>query len=168
MKVTGYKIREAIARNKLRRETAAAQFTDSLHVFPGEKKRTPYELADAIALAEDRIAKLQVVQAQYNLTNVPHDRSLAFLVKLAGGLERAEKRWRSAAIQKKDRWASFTRENPLLRDEKQVAASATVSAEEAAQLAERIQTHIAQVREQIGVANGTAIEIENLDTSLFE
>ena len=169
MKVTGYKIREAISRNKLRRDTANSQFTDSLHVFPNEKKRTPDELVAIIEVAEDRIAKLQVLQDRYNLENVVDGgQSLAYVVKRIGGLERQEKMWRSAATQKKDKWASFTRDNPLLRDKESVAASAVVPPEGCAQRAEQLQKQIAGLRELTGVANGRELDFTDLDGSLFE
>lgn len=172
MKVTGYKIREAIARNKLRRETAASHFADTLHVFPGEQKQSPDEVGEAILTAELRIAKLQVIQTHFNLLTevtvtgyglVP----IAFCVKAIGGLERLEKLWRGGAIKKKDRFI-YSAGNPLLRDEKQVAAVVIVQPKEAARRAEALQIKIASLREAVGVANGRELEFPDLDASLFE
>lgn len=161
MKVTGYKIREAITRQKLRRETASSQFADSLHVFPGEEKRTPDQLATDIELAEMRIARLQVAQDAYNA-----QAGIALHIKTIGGLERLEKLWRSAAVKKKDRF-SFSRDNPLLRDEKQVQAKVVVRPEQAALRVESFNHQIAELRAAIGVANGKEIEID-LDPSVFD
>lgn len=171
MKVTGYKIREAISRNKLRRETASSQFPDSLHAFPGEHKPSPIEIVEAVLGAEMRIARLQVLQDQYN-TQVSVQLSsstvtLAYVIKLAGGLERVEKLWRGVAVKKKDRFL-YRADNPLLRDEKAVAAVATLEPEQARMRAEGLQIQIGQLKELLGLANGRELDFEDLDGSLFE
>ena len=67
MEVTGYKLREALRRQTLRRETSASQFKDSLKKFPDEQKATPDQVVKRIRDAVEAIATLPPPHTPHNL-----------------------------------------------------------------------------------------------------
>jgi len=113
MKIDGYKIQHTIRELEHQREIAASQFADSLYAFPGETKPETGKLAAIHQHCEESIARLQVVQARYNL-QVQVDilradgavllMSLHEAVKRVGGAGRMEKMWRSASKEPKERF----------------------------------------------------------------
>ena len=66
-KLTGYSIREAISQAEFDRDALRSEFADSQFAFRGETKRDPEHIMIEYESAEIRIAKLQTVQAMYNL-----------------------------------------------------------------------------------------------------
>jgi hypothetical protein len=101
MKITGYIQREAIKNWELRKNTACKQFQESQWLFEGDAKVSLQALAEAYLQAEQTIARLQTLQAQYNLA-VPVEvlgqaMTLCQAVKLVGGAGRLEKMWRDVA-----------------------------------------------------------------------
>lgn len=172
MRVTGYKLREALRKWQRQRDAFAGQFTDSLLAFPGEKKPTPEELAEQITKCEHAMADLQVAQAAYNIAvhvqieGVPAALTLLDCVKQIGGYERLVTMWTNAAKSKKSRYASFT-DDPSLRDADKLVAQRTVSYEEAARRAAQAdRTRVAFV-EALAVGNATPHDLD-LHPSLFE
>lgn len=170
MEITGYKIREALRRLTLRRDTAASQFKPSLHTFEGEKKPAPDEVIERVERTESAIAQLQVVQMRYNLAvhvDVPGEGrlTLAHCIKRIGGLARIEKSWRSAATVKEDRYAL---DNGLSRDKGTERAVRQISVDDASIRAERFDQRLATLREIIAVGNAHKVDMEDLDASLFE
>lgn len=170
MEVTGYKLREALRRQTLRRETAASQFNDSLKKFPDEEKATPDEVIKKVRSAEEAISTLQVAQTRYNLTvrvEVPGfsgQKTLLECIKRIGGLGRIEKTWRSAATAK-DRGLydiEETREPGVVRRKRQI------SFDEASIRTEQIDSELAVLREVIAVGNAHKVDLEDLDASLFD
>jgi hypothetical protein len=168
MKTTGYALREAIKQHELRKDTAAGAFDGSLKMWPGENKEPPTTIVDTFLRAEAAIAKLQTVQAKYNLTvQVEFDgrkMPLSEAIKLIGGIARVEKMWRSVAAPKKDRYGYD-------RDERQAGvtvAVATMTSSEAVKLAQAAAKRAGALRATIATANAQEVEIENLDLSLFE
>lgn len=173
MKVTGYKLREALRRWQLRRETASAQFPETLKAFPGEQKPAPVLVASQVVDAEERIASLQTAQTIYN-TRVridapgwPSATTLLEAIKLVGALGRVEKMWRSG-IAKRDKYQFYRHDDPNRRKADEVVAERTISPDEIAKQTAIIGSRLAALREAIAVGNATAIDIENLDASLFE
>jgi hypothetical protein len=170
MKVTGYKLREALRRWQLRRDAASGQFKDSLNAFPGENKPKPEDLAAAVLTAERAIAELQAGQAQYNMTvRVTVDgASLSLLqcIKQVGGIERAVAMWSDAAKLKKDKY-SFVRDDAGLRGADKVAAQRTISYEDAAKHAAQHDRTRAAYVEAMAVGNASEISID-LSPALFE
>ena len=170
MEVTGYAIREALRLQQLRRDTADGQFKDALHAFDGEEKQSPQEVMNRVLAAETAIAMLQVVQTRYNLAvqvDVPGDgrRSLMECIKRVGGLGRVEKRWRSAATVKEDRYGYSS---DLTRNKDQVIASRTISLEAASALTAQFDKRLGALRNAIAVGNAQKVAMEDLDAALFE
>lgn len=167
MKVTGYKLQHALRELAHARDIAAGQFEDSLKVFPDDEKPSPEAVMNAYQDAEAKIARLQTVQADYNLrvkVSVLDKRlTLSEAVKLVGGAGRAEKMWRGVAAPKTDRYG-YDRDT---RDATAVVAKRTITTEKAATLAKNAARWASALREAIQVGNATEIEFE-LDEALFE
>jgi hypothetical protein len=172
MEVTGYKLREALRRQTLRRETASSQFNDSLKKFPDEEKATPDDVIKKVRSAEEAIATLQVAQTRYNLAvrvEVPGSRvqkTLLECIKRIGGLGRIEKTWRSAATAK-ERSSLYgdderTLEPGVVRQKRQL------SFDEASSRTEQIDRELAVLREVIAVGNAHKVDMEDLDASLID
>jgi hypothetical protein len=169
MEVTGYKLREALRRQTLRRETAASQFKDSLKKFPDEVKATPDQVIKRVRDAEENISILQVAQTRYNLAvrvEVPGKGRVTLLecVKRIGGLGRIEKTWRSAAtIKERGLFDDERTQDPgVVRQERQI------SIDDASARTEQIDRELALLREVIAVGNAHKVDMEDLDASLFD
>ena len=173
MKVTGYRLREAIKRWQLRRDTAAGQFEDSIHAFPDEVKPAPRELMRTVAYADNAIVQLQVAQQRYNLAvcvgveGVGETLTLAEAIKAVGGVTRLEKAWRKQSLPHKERHL-YRSEPSTLRDSTKVAAKRTISPEDAAKQATiHGATRVAYI-EAIGTGNACEVDIKDLSPALFE
>lgn len=168
MKITGYKLREAIKQHELRRDTAAATFESSLKKFPGEDKEDPREVIKLFLLSERAVAKLQTVQMFFNIAVKVEANgetmTLAEAIKLVGGAGRVEKMWRVAASGKKDRYATHDES----RASDTVYATPTITAAEAVRLATAAGRVSGNLRAAIAVANAQEVEIQDLDATLFE
>ena len=170
MEVTGFKLREALRRQTLRRETASSQFNNSLKKFPGEEKPTPDEVIRKVRAAEEAIATLQVFQTRYNLAvrvEVPGtkgQKTLLECIKRIGGLGRIEKTWRSAATAKERGLfdSDETRDPGVVRQERQI------SFDEASLRTEQVDRELAILREVIAVGNAHKVDFEDLDAGLFD
>ena len=162
MKTTGYKLRHAIREAEHIKNIAAGQWDDSLHAFPGEDetKAAPQVLMAKYVECENRLAALQLAQTRYNLavtvTVQGQPMTLCEAVKRVGGAGRAEK---------KDRYG-YNRD--LTRNSTEIRAVRTISIEAALLEAKRAARYASALREAIEVGNSTEVEIENLDSSLFE
>jgi hypothetical protein len=170
MKVTGYKLREALRRWQLRRDTAAGQFPKVLTAFKDEKKPSPDDIGGAVLAAETAIASLQAAQAIYNSSvhvEVGGKAStLLECIKRIGGLGRVEKLWRTAATVKEDRYASLHESKTRKADE--VIAERTVSYEAAGAKAAEFGKLLGAYREAIAIGNAREVEIKDLDAALLE
>lgn len=169
MKVTGYKLREALRRWQLRRDTASGQFSKVLTAFPGEKKPTPYDIAEQVLTAELSIASLQAAQSYYN--SQVHvmvggtEITLLECIKRVGGLGRVEKMWRTAATVKEDRYALH---DLRTRKTDEVVAERTVTYEAAGKNAAELGQRLGAYREAIATGNAREVDIPSLDAALFE
>lgn len=172
MKVTGYKLREAIQGLELLKQTAAAQFADTLLVFPGHEKPSPKIIADRVEHAELQIAALQTAQGQYNQTVRVElggfAVSLAAAIKTKGGLERVAKLWRIAATGKRDKYARYRSDAPDRIKSDEVMAIKAIAPEAAMNEVARLMKEIGRIKEAIAVGNATSVEIESLEPALFE
>lgn len=172
MKVTGYKLREALRRWTLRRDAALSQFEGSLHKFASDTKATPVEVAARISVAEGRIAALQLAQALYNqrvsVTINGRDVLLLAAVKAIGPLTRSEKRWRAAAGIGEAKRSRLFSTVATIRTKDAEQAVATITADDAAKLAENDGRELALVREVIAAGNTREVDIEHLDAALLE
>lgn len=172
MKITGYKIREALRRWQLRRDTADGQFNGTLRKFEGDESLHPDAVAKLILDAETAIANLQTCQTQYNL-GVRVDVqgfgqvSLLTCIKSVGGLGRLEKKWRAASAPKVDRYG-LGLSDEMTRDPTQQVARRVISFEEASKRTEVLDKKLGALREAIAVGNAQLFEVSNLDATLFE
>jgi hypothetical protein len=166
MLLTGYRIREALRRWQLRRDSAEAAFQGSLKVFPDEKGRHPMAISDDAATAELAIARLQATQTRYNMavtvTVAGEELTLLECIKRVGGLGRLERMWRKAAIPEVDRYALE------MRGVDQVMKMPTVTADEAREQSERYAKILGALREAIAVGNAREVPFLDLDLALFE
>lgn len=162
-KITGYQLREAIKRWELHKSTAAKQFDESLWAFEGDDKASPGELADTFLKAEDAVAKLQTLQARYNLSVVVDvlgsKMSLCQAVKMVGGAGRHEKMWRNAATNSGQCGYAYG-QNPMSRKTDEVHAKRTVSVKEAIERADRAARLASALRSAIALGNGQEREME--------
>lgn len=173
MKITGYRIREAIKRWQLRRDTASAQFEDSIHAFEGEAKPSPLELMRTVARADSAIVQLQVAQNRFNLAvivsvdGIGEQLTLLEAIKAVGGVTRLEKAWRGQSVPKRDRHL-FRSEPATLRDNSKIVAKRTISPEDTAkQAAIWGATRMAYI-EAIGTGNACEVDIKDLSPALLE
>lgn len=169
MKVTGYKLREAIRRVELQRDATAGLFKDSLHVFEGESKANPIDLMKKFRDAEYAVAALQEAQQRYNLrvSIVVYGKalSLAVAVKMLGGAGRAAKMWRDAISEKDDR---YSYRNSLERSKDTEAAKRVVTYDVALREANKADAYAGELRAAVAAGNAREIEIEELEPTLFE
>jgi len=169
MKITGYKLREAIKQQELRRDTAASMFDDSLKVFPDETKTAPQDVVKAFLDAETAVARLQTAQMRFNLAVsvdvLGEKMTLAEAIKRVGGQGRAEKMWRSAAGGKRRERYGYDDDE---LDPTKVRAKPTITPDTAVKLASSAGRVAGAFRAAIATANAQEIEIENLLPELFE
>lgn len=170
MKTTGYALREAIKQHELKRDTASRTFNASLKKFPDETKDKPQDVVVQLLNAEKAIAKLQVAQMRYNLAVTVdvqgEGMTLAEAIKRVGGDARAEKLWRSASGPAADPYG-YNRA-PDTRDPNQVHAVATITSAEATKLASASAKRAGAFRAAIATGNAREVELEGLESSLFE
>jgi hypothetical protein len=174
MRVSGYTLREAIKEYELRSSAAATGFDRTLRVFPSEvvsgAKDKPQEVVDRFLASELAVARLQTIQAEYNLkvslTFEGSQISLAQAIKMIGGLARAEKMWRSVASPKKDRYGYDDSDRE--RDPTKERAEAQITQKEAALLSSKLARKAGRLRAAIATANVTEIELDFDSTLITE
>lgn len=169
MKVTGYKLREAIRRFELQRDTTVNLFKDSLHVFDDESKADPISLMQKFRDAEFAVVTLQEAQQRYNLkVSIDVYGKKIFLaagVKMLGGAGRAAKMWREAVSEKDDR---HSYRSNLERSKDTIAAKRVVTYDIALKEANKADAYAGALRAAIATGNATEMEIEGLEPMLFE
>jgi hypothetical protein len=169
MRITGYRLREAIKMHELRRNTWAGQFENSLRKFSDEDKTHPSVVAQNFLTEERAVAKLQAAQARYNLvvtvTVLGERMTLCEAVKRVGGAGRVEGLWRAAAGGKKDPYG-YRQEDE--RDPTKERARQQMSIGEITKEAQAASKYAGSVRSAIATANTQEVEIEDLDAALFE
>jgi hypothetical protein len=170
MKVTGYKIKEALKLWTSRRDMAAKQFNDSIWQFEDDNLGlSPQDISAMFAKADDAVAQLQSLQQYYN-TQVEFEvagqpMTLTYAVKKVGGAARMEKMWKTAAEDTgvdRGRWS--TRE--LSRNVDSVHATRMVTTKEAVRISEKAAHEASLLRTAIAVANGVEKEIG--ETTIFD
>ena len=174
MKISGNKLREAIRRWTVRRDTVHELFGDSLWFFDSEKedRENPETLMQKFQQADCAIAQLQVAQSDYNLKNQvdvsPHrdhgKMTLSEAIKRVGGVGRAEKMWRTAASSKS---ADRGYRDPTVRSKDEEHAKKAVQPSVAANFAAEAARLASQYRAAISSANNVEIDL-HVDAKLFE
>jgi len=171
MKVTGYKIREALKMAQLELSTIGSQFGDSLFCFEGEAKPSPKNIIISIQQLERNIARLQTAQAMYNLTvmiTVGHERlTLEEAIKRVGGAGRISKMWRVAAQGNQvDKWEL---RQSMSRKTDEIQAQPTISKIEALEETKVSEKYASALRNAIAIGNTTEVTLDSIDlTGLFE
>jgi hypothetical protein len=161
VRINGFRLQNLIREQTTQRDVLAKQFEGSLSKFQGEVKDAPQIVMEQLEATERRIAKLQVVQAQYNAfvrTEVDGGNpTLLYAVKLIGSLGRIEKQWRQAAIGKENRYGY---DSDKQRNNDTVYAASTISPADAAELAKLAGRRAARFRGAIAVGNGKEMSVE--------
>lgn len=157
MKVTGYKLQEAIKEQVKRRKDAESQFDGSLKKFPDEAKADPVLLMIELQDAERRIAALQTAQADFNLrvqVEVQGEKmSLLEAVKQIGGVQRIEEKWRAAGATEKDIYGSRD-----VRDRDSIVAQRQVPPDKCIELARAAAKRVRALR--AAIQKGDAVELD--------
>lgn len=162
MKITGYKIREALTQQELVKDAAQKQFDDSLKKFPGEEKLSPSQIVATIWEAETAIVRLQHLQCEYNLkvqvSVLGKTFSLAAAIKTLGAASRIEKLWRTASTSTRAPRNAYSNDSPDERDPNKLIAQPTISIADATEKAKAAMKLTAAFREAVGVGNGQEVE----------
>lgn len=163
MKVTGYRLREAIKRAVQRNDIAKQMFRDSVMGFDGEAK-DPVAAGEAYSVTGTNVALLQAAQQRYNDSIVLDDVqvngrpvTLAVAVKLVGHAGSVEKEWRTIATGKKER--VYGSDPSLERDTSKLYAKKLVTPAEALARSDAAGKFAAELRAAIAVANNTELDI---------
>lgn len=165
LQVNGYKIQHALRELQHRREMVATQFSESTFIFSDDVEQTmgAEEAFKIFAECENNIAKLQVIQAQYNLQNIVTiqgmEMTLHEAVKRVGGAGRGEKMWRSASTSGRDRW----QRQELTRSKDDERAARAVSIPQCMENAKKAARYASALREAIQIANGKMLSIAGDD-----
>lgn len=169
LKVTGYKIREALRRWNLKRDVAYRSFKDCLKRFPDEVKPNPEDVMQEFKKIDHTIALLQVAQDSYNLAikidYCGNTVSLSLGVKLIGGAGRVDGMWREVVAPKEDKYG--TRDD--VRSAGDVRVVSNILREVAVKLSEASSQYAAQLRNAVAAANAKEVEIdvEGLEAEAF-
>jgi len=162
MKITGYKLKETIKRAEMVRDTVASHFNGSLHKFEGDEKDGPQDVVQKFRKADLALAKVQTIQAQYNLAVevevLGEKMTLMEAVKRVGGAGRVEKMWRSASGEKRDRYSY--RDDDITRDKDQIRAQPTINKSQALELAQEAAKLAGALRAAIADGNSVAVELD--------
>lgn len=162
-RVTGFKLREVIKGNEIKRGSLQSLFSESLTAFKDdEEKGDPKKLADELHQCDEAIAKLQTALAQFNLSvRVRADgreMSLCEAVKQVGVVDRMEKLW--AGAHASSRYSDRTRSKEI------EVAVATIKPREAIEKSLSFSKSANTIRAAIAEANAKEVNIEFLDEAL--
>jgi len=168
MKVSGYQLRESLRRWKDRRDIFSRNFEESLWQFSDDEKGHPVDRAKGYAEADRAVARLESAQQEYNLKTtiqLPNESvTLSVAVKLLGGAGRLTRMWRKGATDTgRDKYSY--RENRRSKEDE--FARRMVPQELAMQKADEAACYASALRAGIAEANGTSLDIEQLDPKLL-
>lgn len=162
VEVTGYKLRAALKKAEIVKDSLYQRFPHSLFAFEGEtgEEKEPKKIADQIKKVEDRIAKIQTAQAYYNWNvSVMVDGkaiSLMQAIKSLGGAGRLEKLWKSVSKGKTGLGRYREDDVELERREEVTRANPTLNRSQALELAVNAADYAARLR--AAIAEGNAIK----------
>lgn len=167
MKVTGYKLQQAIREQQERRALNEKRWANGQMAWPADIDRVPNpsKFMDEIQDAERKIARLQTAQAQYNLAVEVEVQGrkmpLYEAVKLVGGAGRVESLWKEVAKNEPtDRYGS------TVRDKDSIVAVRLISADDATTKAQEAAKYARALREAIQSGNATLVEVSIDDLGL--
>jgi hypothetical protein len=165
MRVTGFKLREAIQLAKMRLEAFRPTFKKSTASFHPESADKPSAIADEIKSMEDRVLRLSVVQEMFNtsvyVTVGSESMTLLEVLKRIGMSDRMRKMW--LEVVKEDRYSR----TDVYRDKTAEYATAMVSEKDVLQQADRWAKEASRMRASLAEGNSKEMDIEGLDEGLF-
>ncbi len=171
MLVTGNRILDALDFLKERTKTLDSQFQSSLYAFESDTpSRDPREIMDEFAQVGDQVARLQELQAAYNLRVEVEvegtQMSLQRVLQLIANANRAKTLWAKAALPQADNpYAYMT--NQRQRDKDNEYAKAVVPESEAQALADAATRRALAFKQALRSGNAREVEMD-ADGSLFE
>lgn len=162
MKLNGYKIQQALREAEGLRTVLAGQFTENQRYFASAGPAPDLKATmDRYSKTEDRIAALQVVQAQYNTTvTLDNGMTLLHAIKAIGGAGRIEKMWRDSMTTAKPGYFDDTRRTG---EEHKLS---TIDPEKALSFSKAASRNTAHLRMLIQTGNATQVDID-CDSALF-
>jgi len=166
VEVTGYKLRAALKKAEIIKDSLYQRFPHSLFAFEGEtgEEKEPRKIADQIKKIENKIAKIQTAQSKYNMeVNVLVDEKLISLmeaIKSLGGAGRLEKLWKSVSKGKTGLGRYREDDVELERREEVTRASPTLNRSQALDLAVNAADYAARLRAAIAEGNASILRIE--------
>jgi hypothetical protein len=172
MLITGNRILDALDMLKERVKSLDTQFKPSLYRFEDEsadEKRDPRDIVAEFEKLHERIARLQEVQAAYNLRVevdvLGEQMTLQRILHLIGSASRVKAHWLSASAPEEQNIYAI---NPLRqRDKEHEYAKRVVPLAEAQQLADHASRRALALKQAIRSANAREVEMEAPE-DLFE
>ena len=172
MMITGNRILDALDMLKERVKTLDAQFKPSLFRFEDEdedEKRDPREIIGEYEALQERIARLQEVQAAYNLRVevevLGEQMTLQRVLHLIGSATRVKAHWLSAAAPEEQNIYHY---NALRqRDKEHEYAKRVVPVSEAQSLADLATRRALALKQAIRSGNAREVELDAAE-ELFE
>ena len=172
MKVTGNKILDSLDILRERVKTLDAQFSASLYAFEGdEPARDPRELMRELQQCHDRIARLQEIQAAYNLAVTVEVQgetmTLQRVLQLIAGANRAKTLWAKAATPDSENPYAMYGHGARQRDKDNEYAQPVVAAAEAQELANAATRRALAFKQAIRSGNAREVELD-VEAAIFE
>lgn len=165
MRVTGYKLREAINLARMKLDAFRPSFKKSLVSFDPSTADKPDDIAKEIKSLEDKVLRLCVVQEMFNTSvyvNVVEEHmTLLEVLKRIGLAERMRKMWLEGI--KEDRYSV----RDTYRDKSAEYATAMVSEKDILKQADHWAREASRMRAALSEGNSKEMDIEGLDEGLF-
>lgn len=167
MKVNGFQLQAALKDGTSARNLLNSRLSSMLHRFEDspEEPQSYEEAAKDLFRLETNLAKLQVLQARFNLeVQVPLPMSnktisLMEAVKRVGGADRVETLWKDAAVETT---------STSYRDKDWVMAKRTIPLKTCLDKAQQAHKFTSSLRQAIQVGNATEVEFKDIEPSLFD
>ena len=171
MLVTGNKILDALDFLKERVKALDAQFQSSLYVFEGDDPADPRDLMRELQETHGRIARLQEVQAAYNLAVTVEVQgetmTLQRVLQLIAGANRAKTLWVKAATPDAENPYAMFGHGARQRDKDNEYAQPVVSPAEAQELANAATRRALAFKQAIRSGNAREVELD-VEPAVFE
>jgi len=165
MRVTGFKLREAIQLARMKLDAFRPTFKKSTASFQPESADKPGAVSDEIKAMEDKVLRLSVVQEMFN-TSVyvivgGESMTLLEVLKRIGMAGRMRKMW--LEVVKEDRYSR----TDVYRDKTAEYATAMVSEKDVLQHADHWAKEASRMRAALAEGNSKEMDIEGVDEGLL-
>jgi len=165
MRVTGFKLREAIQLAKMKLDAFRPKFKKSLVSFFPETAEKPFSIAVKIKDMENKILRLSVVQEMFN-TSVYVDvngepMTLLEVLKRIGFSDRMRKMWLEA--NKEDRYSR----SDVCREKGVEYATSMIGEDDVLEQVEAWAKETSKMRAALAEGNSKEMDIEGLDEGLL-